>query len=364
MKILIVAGGTGGHLFPGIALAEEFTIKDKITEILFVGTKRGLEQRMLSREGFPFELIDASPLRGKGVRKLPEFLINSIKGILQSIMIIKRFHPDLVIGLGGYTSAPVMVAASLMGTKTALHEQNVLPGLANRVLGKIVRLMFVSFEDSRSYFPKAKTILTGNPIRRRCVYLHPSPLPPTPFALLVLGGSLGSSQINRAMIDALPHLIAVRDTISIIHHTGDQDLNAVNEAYRREGFSAEVVPFIDEMAGAYQRAHLVICRAGATTLAELMLHHKASLLIPYPLATDHHQHLNAKVLVNCGAAQMIDPEQLTGDTLAQRILHFYHHPEQLTEMGSNAGALARPRAAQAIVEHCYKLVKGEQCLSR
>jgi UDP-N-acetylglucosamine--N-acetylmuramyl-(pentapeptide) pyrophosphoryl-undecaprenol N-acetylglucosamine transferase len=356
MKIIIAAGGTGGHLFPGIALAEEFITKNETNKVLFIGTTRGMEKSILSREGFNFEAIESSGLKGKNPFNLLKSLFLIPQSIFQSIMIIKRFNPDLVIGLGGYVSGPVVLAAYLMGIKTAIHEQNTLPGFANRMLGKIVPLIFVSFEYTLSCFPKSKAKMLGNPIRKQCLKrIVPSSSQP-PFTLLIVGGSLGSHQINSAVIDALNHLLPIRDKIKIIHQTGESDLKSVKEAYQSKGFSAEVVTFIDQIDSAYQQANLIICRAGATTLAELMVHHRASILIPYPLAADHHQHLNAKVLVSQHATQMIDPDQLTGKRLAEFVLQLYHHPEQLSQMENNAGKMGRPRAAQEIVDYCYKLI--------
>jgi len=364
MKIIIAAGGTGGHLFPGIALAEEFKTKNETNKVLFIGTKRGMEKRILSREGFTFEAIDASSLKGKNLLNKFKALTHLPIGIFQSLMIIKRFKPDLIIGLGGYVSGPVVFAASLMGITTAIHEQNIFPGLTNRILGKIAHLIFVSFEHTLPYFPKGKTVIVGNPIRKRCrEAVSPSPCH-TPFTLLILGGSLGSHQINHAMIDALHHLLSLRDKIKIIHQTGESDLRSVKEGYQSRGFSAEVFTFIDQIGTAYQQANLVICRAGATTLAELMVYQRASILIPYPLAADRHQYLNAGVLVSQNAAQMLDPDQLTGERLAQLILHLYHHPEHLSQMERNAGKLGRPKAAQEIVDHCYRLnTTGVKCIN-
>lgn len=356
MKIIIAAGGTGGHLFPGIALAEEFITKNDTNKVLFIGTKREMEKNILSREGFNLEAIEVSGLKGKNPFNVLKSLMLIPQSIFQSRMIIKSFNPDLVIGLGGYVSGPVVITAYLMGIKTAIHEQNTLPGFANRILGKIVHLIFVSFEYTLSCFPKGKTKMVGNPIRKQCLKgVVPSSSQP-PFTLLVVGGSLGSHQINSALIDALNHLLPIRDKIKIIHQTGESDLKSVKEAYQSKGFSAEVVTFLDQIASAYQQANLVIGRAGATTLAELMVHHRASILIPYPLAADHHQHLNAKALVNQRAAQMIDPDQLTGKRLAELVLQLYHHPEQLSQMESNAGKMGKPRAAQEIVDYCYKLI--------
>jgi UDP-N-acetylglucosamine--N-acetylmuramyl-(pentapeptide) pyrophosphoryl-undecaprenol N-acetylglucosamine transferase len=356
MKIIIAAGGTGGHVFPGIALAEEFTRKNKNNQLLFVGTKRVLERNTIIPKGYAFEAIDTSGLKGKNPFTMVRALLQTTKGIFQSIMIIRHFTPDLVIGLGGYVSGPVVLAAYLMGVKTAIHEQNSIPGFTNRILGKIAHRIFVSFNYSLSYFPPEKTVVTGNPIGKQHIQASKVSPPESPFTLLILGGSLGSRQINCAITDALEDLLPLKNTIKIIHQTGPQELNLVKTAYHQRGFSTEVVPFIDHIAGAFQKAHLIISRAGATTLAELMVHHKASILIPYPLAADHHQHLNARILVSQKAAQMIEPDYLTGKRLAQLILHLYHHPEQRAAMEKNAGSLGKPHAAQTVVDHCYKLV--------
>lgn len=356
MKIIIAAGGTGGHLFPGIALAEEFKTKNGSNQVLFIGTKRKMEKQILIPQGFVFNAIDAASLKGKNLFDLLKSLVSIPKSILKSILIIKDFNPDLVIGLGGYVSGPVVLAATLMGFKTAIHEQNTLPGLTNRILGKIAHLIFVSFEQSLSYFPKGKTILTGNPIRKECSEASSSTLLRTPFTLMVLGGSLGSHQINCAMIDALEDLLPIRETIKIIHQTGEKDFNLVKEAYQNKGFSADVSIFIDRIVDAYQQASLVVSRAGATTLAEMMAQRRASILIPYPLAANQHQHLNAMAVVSQKAALMMDPEKMTGKRLAELILDLYKRPEYLAEMENNAGRLGRPKAGQDIVEHCYKLI--------
>jgi UDP-N-acetylglucosamine--N-acetylmuramyl-(pentapeptide) pyrophosphoryl-undecaprenol N-acetylglucosamine transferase len=355
MNILIAAGGTGGHLFPGISIAEEFTAKDNSNVVLFIGTKRGMEQQVLSQAGFSFETIDVLGLKGKRFSALFKALLYLPRSIFQSIRIIKKFDPALVIGAGGYVSGPVVLAAFFMGIKTAIHEQNTFPGLANRILAKITDLILVSFESTMPYFPKEKTVMAGNPVRRQCVTKSPPSASGDPFTLCILGGSLGSHQINSAMTAALTHLLPIRDKIKIIHQTGKNDLPMAKEAYKKAGFSAEVVTFIDQIADVYQQTRLVISRAGASTLAELMVNHKASILVPYPLAADNHQHLNARVLVDQKAAQMIDPDQLTGTRLARLILHLYNHPEQLSEMETNAGKLGRPEAAREIVDHCYRL---------
>ena len=343
-------------MFPGIALAEEFTGNNRNDQLLLIGTKRTLEKKTIIPKGYAFEAIDASGLKGKNPLTMVRGLLQTIKGIFQSIMIIKQFAPDLVIGLGGYVSGPVVLAAYLMGVKTAIHEQNSIPGFTNRILAKIAHRIFISFSHSRSYFPSEKTVLTGTPLGKEHLEQSDVSPPENPFTLLILGGSLGSRQINAAVTDALEDLLPLKSTMKIIHQTGPQEVDLVKTAYHKSGFDTEVVPFIDHIARAYQRAHLVISRAGATTLAELMVHHKAAILIPYPLAADHHQHLNARILVDHKAAEMIDPDHVTGKRLAQLILHLYHHPEERAAMEKNAGSLGRPHAAQAIVDHCYKLV--------
>ena len=356
MKIIIAAGGTGGHLFPGIALAQAFTAKNSANQLLFIGTKRELDKKTLAPYGFSFVAIDATSIKGKNVVAMFTSSLYTFKSIVQSMRMIKTFSPDLVIGLGGYVSGPVVLAAFMMGVKTAIHEQNTIPGLANRMLGKIADRIFISFACSQSYFPQQKTVLLGNPVSKQHIREAGQSHGETPFTLLVIGGSLGSHQINRALIDALEYLMPIKNTLRIIHQTGAGDITMVREAYQTEGFSAEVVPFINEIAPAYRQAHLVISRAGATTLAELMIHRKAAILIPYPLAADRHQHRNAGVLVDEEAAMMIDPEHLTGKCLAGQILDLYHHPERLSALEQNAGKMSRPHAARDIVDHCYKLV--------
>jgi UDP-N-acetylglucosamine--N-acetylmuramyl-(pentapeptide) pyrophosphoryl-undecaprenol N-acetylglucosamine transferase len=356
MKIIIAAGGTGGHVFPGIALAEAFTRKNNNAQLLFVGTKRALERKTIIPRGYAFEAIDTAGLKGKNPFTMLRALLLTTKGIFQSIMIIKHFSPDLVIGLGGYVSGPVVLAAYLMGVKTAIHEQNSIPGLTNRVLGKIAHRIFVAFSYACSYFPPEKTVMTGTPLGTEHLQASTVSPPESLFTLLILGGSLGSRQINSAITDALEDLLPFKNTIRIIHQTGPAEVHLVKTAYQERGFASEVVAFMEHIAGAYQRAHLIISRAGATTLAELMVHRKASILIPYPLAADHHQHLNARMLVDHKAAQTIDPDHLTGKRLAQMILHLYHHPEERAAMEKNAGSLGKPHAAQEIVDHCYKLV--------
>lgn len=351
-------------MFPGIALAEAFREKDERNQILFVGTRRDVERRTLIPSGCAFEAIEAMSVKGQRPIRLLTALYRLTKGTLQSRRIMKRFAPHLVIGFGGYVSAPVLAAAYLGGVKRAIHEQNALPGLTNRVLSTIAHRIFISFQEAMPYFSPAKTVVAGNPLRRQHLKKNAAPPSSSPFTLLILGGSLGSHQINCALIEALADLIPLREHVAIIHQTGAADLEPVKEAYRSRGFAAEVVPFIEHMAGAYQRAHLIISRAGATTIAELMAHHKASVLIPYPQAADNHQHYNAMALVHRNAAQMIDPQQLTGRVLAERILHLYHNRDDLRALGENAGALAKPHAAQEMVEHCYRMLGGECSCTR
>jgi UDP-N-acetylglucosamine--N-acetylmuramyl-(pentapeptide) pyrophosphoryl-undecaprenol N-acetylglucosamine transferase len=359
MRILIAGGGTGGHLFPGIAVAEEFLARDPGNEVLFVGTERGIEARVLPKAGYQLECIATTGMRGKNI-------LSKVKGVLwllplsyvQSRRILRSFKPDLVLGVGGYASGPLVLAARMKSCKCFIHEQNALPGLTNRILAKVVKKVFISLEESRRHVPAGKLLLTGNPLRRQILEkLHGEKKPNgngngngKGFRLLVFGGSAGAHRINMAMIEALPELSALRERITITHQTGENDLEEVREAYRMNNFSTEVVPFIDNMAEAYQKADLILCRAGATTIAEVTACGKACIFVPYPYATDDHQRKNAEALVDKGAGFMILDRELSGKRLAAMIEELERNPGVRTSAGKKAAAMARPDAAKMIVD--------------
>lgn len=357
MRVLIAGGGTGGHLFPGIALAEEVTTRHHKNEVTFVGTERGLEARVVPAAGFRLELINARGLKGMGLGRLLRGLLALPVAFFQSWSILRHYRPDVVVGVGGYASGPVVLAAWLQRIPTAIQEQNALPGLTNKVLGKVARVVFIAFDEARRFFPVRKVQLTGNPIRRKLMdnYLR-SRVRHEGFTLLIFGGSQGAKGINDRMIAALEQLEDLKGELRILHQTGKRDVETVRQAYRAKGFNAEVVDFIDDMSAAYGNADLVVCRAGATTLAELTVCKKASLLIPFPHAADNHQEVNARAMVQSGAAVMLRESELTGERLAQEIRTLHADPAKLRKMEKAAALLGRPEAAKEMADVCVQLM--------
>ncbi|MGQ0504207.1 MAG: undecaprenyldiphospho-muramoylpentapeptide beta-N-acetylglucosaminyltransferase [Myxococcaceae bacterium] len=357
MRVLIAGGGTGGHLFPGIALAEEVVTRHHKNEVIFVGTQRGLEARVVPAAGYKLETIKVRGLKGMGPVRLLLGLFALPMAFFESLNILRRYRPDIVVGVGGYSSGPVVVAAWLLRIPTAIQEQNALPGLTNKLLGKVAKVVFIAFEEARRFFPSKKVQLIGNPIRRKLMdnYLR-SKVAHDRFTLLVFGGSLGAKGINSRMIEALANLEDLRETLHIVHQTGKNDLELVRKGYGEKNFSAEVVEFIDDMSSAYAKAELVICRAGATTLAELTVAKKASILIPFPFATDNHQEVNAKAMVDSGAALMFRESELDGAKLAEQIRALKADPVKLRKMEKQAALLGRPEAAKELADVCVQLM--------
>jgi UDP-N-acetylglucosamine--N-acetylmuramyl-(pentapeptide) pyrophosphoryl-undecaprenol N-acetylglucosamine transferase len=351
VKVLIAGGGTGGHLYPGIALAEEVVTRHHANQVVFVGTQRGLEARVVPREGYPLETVRAQGLKGKGLVGLLKGLFVLPLAFVDSFRILRRQRPDVVVGVGGYSSGPVVLAASLLGIPTAVQEQNALPGFTNKVLGRFARVVFTAFAGAGAFFPEGKVQLVGNPIRRKLMdnFLLAHVAHDT-FSLLVFGGSLGAHGLNQRMLDALDHLGDLKGQLRIVHQTGKKDLEEVRQGYASRGFEAQVVEFIDDMSSAYAESSLVVCRAGATTLAELMVAKKASLLIPFPHATDDHQAVNAQEMVAAGAALMFRESELTGQKLAEEIRRLKNEPERLRQMEKKAGLLGRPEAAKELAD--------------
>jgi UDP-N-acetylglucosamine--N-acetylmuramyl-(pentapeptide) pyrophosphoryl-undecaprenol N-acetylglucosamine transferase len=358
MRMLIAGGGTGGHLFPGIALAEEFTTRHPGNAVLFVGSRRGLEARVVPAAGFRLETISVRGLKGKSLGHFLSALLLLPWAFVESWRILSHFRPDVVVGVGGYASGPVVATAWLRRIPTAVQEQNALPGFTNRVLGHLVQAVFISFEEARKAFPSGRTHLVGNPVRRKLLdnYLR-SKSAHDRFEVLVLGGSLGAHGLNARVVEALDFLSDLRDAIDFVHQSGTADADWVRAAYAKGGFRAEVVDFIEDMSFAYARASLVVCRAGATTVAELAVCKKASVLVPFPAATDDHQTLNARALVAAGAAVMFPESELTGEGLASTIRALYRDPDRLARMGREAGGLGRPEAARELADVCVGLIE-------
>lgn len=355
MRVIFAGGGTGGHLFPGLAVAREFRRRDAKTEILFVGTAQGIEFRVLPREGFELKTLIVKGIKGRGLRGWLDALYGVPASLLRSMAIIKKFRPDCVIGLGGYASGPALLAGKLCGVRCAIMEQNLRPGFTNRLAGRWVDRVFTAYARSAEFFPGAVVVETGNPVRWRKL---PEIAKREKFSLLVFGGSTGARRINYAVIDALQQLRDLEDELWITHQTGAPDYAAMETAYRGLPFKAAVTPFIDAMDEAYARADLVLCRAGATTVAEITAFGKAAILVPYPYAIYDHQRANAEALEERGAAEMILDRDLNGQILAQRIRECFADRDRLMKMAAAARALGRPDAAVRIVDLCYALAQA------
>jgi UDP-N-acetylglucosamine--N-acetylmuramyl-(pentapeptide) pyrophosphoryl-undecaprenol N-acetylglucosamine transferase len=352
VRVIIAGGGTGGHLFPGLAVAQEFKKRDAMTEILFVGTAQGIETRAVPAAGFPLELIPVRGLKGRGVRGLLQGLYGIPASFLRSLKILRRFRPDCVLGVGGYASGPLLLAAKTRGIRSAVMEQNLRPGLTNQMLGKIADRVFTAYEGSAKFFPRGRVVETGNPVRWRKL---PVVATDEKFTLFIFGGSQGARRVNQATVEMLKQLRDMQSSLKVVHQTGALDFEAVRAAYGDLPFEAEVVPFIDRMDLVYARADLVVCRAGAATIAELTVFGKPAVLIPYPYAAYDHQRLNAEALVERGAAEMILDRELDGEKLAARVQALYADRARLAAMAEAAKRLGRPEAAERIVDECYAL---------
>jgi len=356
VRVIFAGGGTGGHLFPGIAVAREFQRRDRGTEILFVGTEQGIESRVLPREGFRLETIPVKGLKGRGVRGFADALYGVPAGLLRSLRIVGGFRPDVIVGLGGYASGPLLLAGKIKRIRCAIMEQNLRPGFTNKLLARFVDRVFTSYGESAAYFPGARNVLeTGNPIRWGSL---PEVGRGDKFTLLVFGGSAGAHRINEAMGNAVQTLTDLAGSIKIIHQTGQADFGWVQEIYQRLPLEAEVAAFIERMDLAYAQADLVLCRAGATTVAELTAFGKVAILVPFPYAIYDHQRGNALALERRGAAEMIPDRELTGEILVARIRAYVSDPERIRKMAAAARALGRPDAAARIVDACYALARG------
>ena len=351
MKLLIAGGGTGGHLFPGVAIAEELRARAPDAAIKFVGTRRGIEARVLPELGWDLDFIEVSGLKTVGAAGAIKGLFRLPRALWQARRIVKAFAPDAVIGVGGYASGPVVLAAKLRGIPTAICEQNSIPGLTNKILGRLARTVFLSFDESRRFFKPAKIVMSGNPVRRELVQklLAAAPAVDGAVHVLVVGGSQGAVAVNELASQALASL-AKEAPLQITHQTGEKDLDATSARYRDAGVAAECSAFIKDMAAAYQRAGLIIGRAGATTVAELAIAGKPAIFIPYPFAADNHQELNAREMADKGAALMFRQSELTADQLAAALRPLLADAQRRAEMGAAMKALAKPGAAAAVID--------------
>jgi UDP-N-acetylglucosamine--N-acetylmuramyl-(pentapeptide) pyrophosphoryl-undecaprenol N-acetylglucosamine transferase len=360
LRVVIAGGGTGGHLYPGIAVARELLARRPDTIVTFAGTAKGIESRVVPREGFELDTIRSGGLKGKstGDRLRGASLIPL--GMIDAWRILSQRRPDLVVGVGGYSSGPLVLTAALRGTPTMLLEQNAVPGLTNRLLSRVVRAAAVTYASTAAYFG-AKAFVSGNPVRAEFaggVAAAGDVKADGPVALLVFGGSQGAHAINQAMVDAAPMLAGSGLSMRVTHQTGERDVEMVRASYAAAGIAAEVEPFLYDMGRRIGEADLVVCRAGATTLAELTAAGKPSLLIPLPTATDDHQRKNAEAIAAAGAAEVVLQADATGAALAERIVRLGRDEAARQRMGRAARSLARLDAARVIVDRAMELVGG------
>ncbi len=357
MRVLIAGGGTGGHLFPGIAVAEEVLARGG--EVLFVGTSRGIEAKVLPALGLPLQTIRVGGLAGVSWRQRLRFLVEGPIAAAQAIRILRRFRPQVVAGVGGYSSGPVVLTAAMGFIPTVILEQNSVPGVTNRLLGRVVRQIFGAFEESRQHFPSHKMVLPGNPVRRAIVDSLQQDLRPATarangrLRVFAFGGSQGARFINESLMEAAPLL--AKAPIELVHQTGEADRARVQDAYAKAGLDAQVHAFISDMAARYAWSDLIVSRAGATTLAELAIVGRPAVLIPFPYATHNHQERNAREFEEAGAALCRPQDGLNGAELAALIGQLAEDETRRSSMADAMGSLARPRAAADIVDAMQQL---------
>lgn len=347
MKLLIAAGGTGGHVFPGLAVGERLVAMNKTHVAVYTGTDKGLESKVIPRHGFRLILIPASQFTGRSTLYKIATLFRLIAGIVRAMAVIRREKPDAILGMGGFTTVSVVLAGFMMGYPCFLHEQNVEAGLANRVLAKYVKGVFVSFKDTLGYGKSKKIRHAGNPLRKSLT----SPQIKKGgdrFSVFIFGGSRGARSINDAVLSLLP-LIDGNRRIAMYHQTGADDLNRVREGYRKTAIEHEVFPFTDDMEKYYTVADLVICRAGATTIFELAYFRKPAILIPYPFAAGQHQWKNAAYVESVGGAYLVGNDEATGDRLFEVITSAMKEPEALGRMSENIGKIYVKDSAERII---------------
>jgi len=355
MRLIITGGGTGGHLFPGIALATGLQQRDPATRVLFIGTSRLMDQQALAGRGFELAALECGGVKGLGPAARFRSLAMLPGAVVAALRLLRSFGPDLVFGVGGYVTGPVLLAARLLRIPIGIHEQNSVPGLANRLAGRLADRICISLPCSPP-FPPAKTVQTGNPVRREILDAasreRVAAAVPT---LLVLGGSQGAHRVNLLLLAAMETLAKEGLALRIIHQTGAADQDLVAQGYARMGVEATVVPFISDMAGAYGQADLVVSRAGATTLAELAVMGLPALLIPYPFATDNHQLTNGQYYAKGGGCLVLPESELSGEILARAISQRLHNGEELHTMAASMKTMARADATDRIVDLCVQL---------
>jgi UDP-N-acetylglucosamine--N-acetylmuramyl-(pentapeptide) pyrophosphoryl-undecaprenol N-acetylglucosamine transferase len=347
MKLLIAGGGTGGHVFPALAIAQEWLSRGKEREVVLVGTERGIEMKLVPQAGLPLETLRVAGLKGKGGATLVKNLVMLAPGILDARRVLRKHKPVAAFGVGGYAAGPMLLATWLSRIPNVIFEPNAEPGLTNRLLAKLSKRIATGYEISAQAWGK-KAIVTGCPVRGEFFSIaHRKPA--KPFRLLVTGGSQGALPINRTFVDTMDRLALRKNDLSIVHQTGERDYNAVRTAYARREINAEVVPFLTNMAERFAWADVIVCRAGAITAAEIAAAGRAAIFIPFGAATDSHQLRNAQEMQRAGAGRLIPEPELTAERLTSEIFSLVDQPDQIETQSNAARSLARPNATRDIV---------------
>lgn len=356
MSVMIAGGGTGGHIFPALATAQAFMRKDPANQIFFVGSKYGMEAEIFGKEKFPLALLPVMGVHGKGIVRSCVALLLFPMALLKALWLLFKQEPDLVIGVGGYASVPMALAAAGLRYPLVLEEQNAVPGWTNRFLACFARRIFVAFQQSVDWFPKARTQVTGLPLRAVYKSQPAQRKQDNKLHILITGASQGARGLNQLVLKAMPYLEDHKNTIEIMHQSGDHDLEDIKQEYKRLGVVAQVKPFLDDFPEWLQWADVVIARAGAGTVWEVATAGKAAVFVPYPYHKDRHQEHNAKFLVQAGAAFSVDQFKVTAQAFAKILEQLITNPDEVKKMGERAQQVARPNADEEIVEACYAIV--------
>jgi len=349
--LLVTGGGTGGHVFAGISIAEAWKSKFPDGKVLFVGSKGGIEEKLVPRAGISLKLVHLGSLKGVSFKKRMKTALQIPLALFKAFWIIVRAKPQAVVGVGGYASGPVVLIARFLSpffsTRVAILEQNAVPGFTNRILAHFVHLVFCAFTGIDKRFPESRTVITGNPVRKEMI-----PLPPAqrvPFNIFIFGGSQGALGINSLVLEALPFLEDIKSELVWVHQTGERDFERVSNGYLEASFTGQIEKFIYGMKEAYQKASLVICRAGSSTLAEIAAVGRAAILVPFPQASDNHQEMNARLFVEQNASILMLQQSAEGEDLAREIRRLIGSPHELTRMENQVRGFYRPHAAEDIV---------------
>jgi len=358
--LMIAGGGTGGHIYPAIAIAQEYLARDPLRRVVFVGTEYGLEKTIVPKAGFPLEFISARALKGKGPVDLVKSLARLPVAFVQAWRLIGKHRPSVVLGVGGYSSGPVLLAARLRGVPAAIHEQNAFPGMANRQLARFVTAVAVGFADAATRLKRTDAVVTGNPIRKELFAARRQSTTGNRQGLLIFGGSQGSHVLNEAMTGALLFLARLKDQVEIVHQTGPKELESVRAAYRASSFpNTRVVPYLDPIADEIAAADVVVCRAGAMSIGDVAAVGRAAILVPFAAAADNHQEVNARAVERAGGAVVITEAELSPERLAMTISELLNDPQRVQGMGEAARSLAVPDASNKIVDLLEKIEQTE-----